>query len=351
MSDRENESKKIFVDFYRTKQSLEYIAQYDGERAWQKLRQAINRKRQRRRIAYSTSVAAVLTISFAIFYLWRGKDAQQGKDMLANRQEIVGKGESTGVILSLPDGSQVDLSISDGQVLAGTGIVNKRESKQLIYVPRQKQEKETCSNRLEVPRGGEYHLILSDGTKVWMNSESRLEYPMTFGDSREVKLEGEAYFEVTRDTARPFLVHVDGMSVKVLGTEFNVNTHREQKVQTVLVKGKVEIEADGGQVAILKPGEMGELTGKRVEVKRVNIRKYTAWRYGEFYFENATLDEIMEELMSWYGMEAVFINQSLRERKFSGVLKRGETVQDILRKIERTTSVHFTIQNKIIKIE
>lgn len=351
MSDKENELKRISVDFYRTKCSLEYINQYDGEQAWQKLKHAIARKRQYRRIVYSTSVAAVLMISFSIFYLWEETVIGLKENVLSNYQERTEEDRSTNVVLSLSDGSQVDLSASDGQVFPGTGIVNHRANKQLVYVSGQEQGKDSCFNRLDVPSGAEYHLILSDGTKVWVNSESQLIYPEVFGDIRNVRLEGEAYFEVTRDEARPFIVHAGGMSVKVLGTEFNVNTDKGQGVQTVLVKGKVEVNGGGELKAVLKPGELAELSGNEMKVKRVNVRKYTAWRYGEFYFENATLDEIMTELSLWYGVRFIFVNQSLRERRFSGVLKRGEVVGDVLRKIERTTSVHFLIQDEIIKIE
>ena len=351
MSDRENESKKVLVDFCRTKRSLEYIHQYEGERAWWRLKRAIARKRQRRRIVYSGSVAAVLAISFTIFYLWEGTDIRSEKKILAECQEKIEGDRSTGVVLSLSDGSRVDLSANDGQVLPGTGIVNYLENRQLVYASDRERGKDSCFNRLDVPSGAEYHLILSDGTKVWVNSASQLVYPEFFGDSREVKLKGEAYFEVIHDAARPFIVHADGMAVRVLGTEFNVNTCRGQGEQTVLVKGKVEVDGGGGRKVVLKPGELAELTGGEIEVKQVNVRKYVAWRYGEFYFENATLGEIMTELSSWYGVRFVFINQSLRERRFSGVLKRGEAVRDVLRKIEQTSSVRFSVQNEMIKVE
>ena len=217
--------------------------------------------------------------------------------------------------------------------------MNHPENKQLFYAADQGGEKISRMNRLDVPQGAEYHLVLSDGTRVWMNARSRLVYPVAFGDTREVELEGEAYFEVTRDENRPFIVHAGQVAVKVLGTEFNVNTCRKQKVQTVLVKGSV------------RPGELAETVGTQIRVTQVNVRKYTAWREGVFYFEEAELEEIMTELADWYCVQAVFTDQTVRTRKFSGVLERSETIENVLKKIERTTSVHFTIQQGIIQVK
>ena len=155
-------------------------------------------------------------------------------------------------------------------------------------------------------RGAEYHLVLSDGTRVWMNARSRLVYPVAFGDTREVELEGEAYFEVTRDENRPFIVHAGQVAVKVLGTEFNVNTCRKQKVQTVLVKGSVRWRtAENGRWCYDR-ASWRETVGTQIRVTQVNVRKYTARREGVFYFEEADLEEIMTELADWYCVLSCF---------------------------------------------
>ena len=244
-----------------------------------------------------------------------------------------------------------DLSAREGKIGAGEEVVNHPENKQLFYAADQGGEKISRMNRLDVPQGAEYHLVLSDGTRVWMNARSRLVYPVAFGDTREVELEGEAYFEVTRDENRPFIVHAGQVAVKVLGTEFNVNTCRKQKVQTVLVKGSVQVENGGKREVVLRPGELAETVGTQIRVTQVNVRKYTAWREGVFYFEEAELEEIMTELADWYCVQAVFTDQTVRTRKFSGVLERSETIENVLKKIERTTSVHFTIQQGIIQVK
>ncbi len=329
MTNEKQQNRKTFIDCYRIGRSLEYMDRYDQEQA---------------------SVAAMVAIAFTSFYLWRGED-QAPAEKLADAQETVGQSGRPGVILSLSDGRRIDLSAREGKIGAGEEVVNHPENKQLFYAADQGGEKISRMNRLDVPQGAEYHLVLSDGTRVWMNARSRLVYPVAFGDTREVELEGEAYFEVTRDENRPFIVHAGQVAVKVLGTEFNVNTCRKQKVQTVLVKGSVQVENGGKREVVLRPGELAETVGTQIRVTQVNVRKYTAWREGVFYFEEAELEEIMTELADWYCVQAVFTDQTVRTRKFSGVLERSETIENVLKKIERTTSVHFTIQQGIIQVK
>ena len=346
MTNEKQQNRKTFIDCYRIGRSLEYMDRYDQEQA----NSAIQRKRLHRRISYMSSVAAMVAIAFTSFYLWRGED-QAPAEKLADAQETVGQSGRPGVILSLSDGRRIDLSAREGKIGAGEEVVNHPENKQLFYAADQGGEKISRMNRLDVPQGAEYHLVLSDGTRVWMNARSRLVYPVAFGDTREVELEGEAYFEVTRDENRPFIVHAGQVAVKVLGTEFNVNTCRKQKVQTVLVKGSVQVENGGKREVVLRPGELAETVGTQIRVTQVNVRKYTAWREGVFYFEEAELEEIMTELADWYCVQAVFTDQTVRTRKFSGVLERSETIENVLKKIERTTSVHFTIQQGIIQVK
>jgi len=187
---------------------------------------------------------------------------------------------------------------------------------------------------------------------VWLNSDSRFTYPVTFtGKYREVQLDGEAYFQVSRNEARPFRVHTQGMDVVVLGTEFNVNTRRPEQVQTTLVKGKVGVETVSEKPVLLQPGEMAStnvLTG-RTRKEQVDVERFVAWRYGAYCFEDATMEKILTELGLWYDVEIEYRNEQLRRERFSGYLLRGESITSILHKIEQTTYVHFTVAgNRII---
>ncbi len=346
----EEQNKKTYIDYYRTKRSLEFMNRYDKDRAWEKLNVCLRRKRLYRRLISVSSVAAVFVAVFTCFYLWVDKNEMSPEVGLADLQETTEKHKSPGVILFLADGQRVDLSGQEKEIPGGN-IKNDSENKLLLYSAEQNPEQLLQFNRIEVLRGTEFLLVLSDGSKVWVNARSRLTYPVSFGDVREVTLEGEAYFEVARDEDRPFVVRTENLTVKVLGTEFNINAHSSEKVQTVLVKGQVEAETAGRQKVVLQPGELAESGRSQIRVSKVNVRKYTAWREGMFYFEEATLEEILQELCDWYYVQVVFTNPSARMRKFSGILERNDDLEKVLKKIELTTSVRFTVQKGMIKVE
>lgn len=346
----EEQNKKTYIDYYRTKRSLEFMNRYDKDRAWEKLNVCLRRKRLYRRLISVSSVAAVFVAMLTCFYLWVDKNEMSPEVGLADLQETTEKHKSPGVILFLADGQQVDLSGQEKEIPGGN-IKNDSENKQLLYSAEQNPEQPIQFNRIEVPRGTDYQLVLSDGSKVWVNARSSLTYPVSFGDVREVTLEGEAYFEVARDEDRPFVVRTENLTVKVLGTEFNINARSSEKVQTVLVKGQVEAETAGRQKVVLQPGELAESGRSQIRVSKVNVRKYTAWREGMFYFEEATLEEILQELCDWYYVQVVFTNPSARMRKFSGILERNDDLEKVLKKIELTTSVRFTVQKGMIKVE
>lgn len=351
MTSEESSNSKTYLDYYWTKRSLEFIAGYDGEKEWHKLNGALRRKRLVRRLFYGSSVAAVVAVVFAVWYFSGNIQSDLRGEEYVQWQGGDESPESKGVVLLLSDGRRVDLNDLSGEVDSVHGMTNDRSGKQLVYRTDSERRGELQMNRLEVPQGAEYHLRLADGTRVWLNARSQLVYPVAFSDVREVKLEGEAYFEVARDEQHPFIVRTEGMAVRVLGTEFNVNARKEAGVQAVLVKGSVEVTAEGGDKVLLRPGELAETENGGIQVSEVNVRKYTAWHEGVFYFENATLEEIMRELSDWYCVQTIFVNPASRGRKFSGVLRRDDTVARVLRKIEQTTSVRFTLQQGIVKVE
>ncbi len=350
MDNEEQQNKKAYIEYYRAKRSLEFMDQYDKDRSWERLNVCLRRKKLYRRLISVSSVAAVFVAVLTCFYLWGDEKEVYPEAGLTGLQENTEEHKTPGVILFLADGQQVNLSQQE-EVIPDGNIKNDSENKQLSYSGGQNQEQLVQLNRIEVPRGTDYQLVLSDGSKVWVNARSRLTYPVSFGDVREVTLEGEAYFEVARDEKRPFVVRTENLTVKVLGTEFNVNARSAEKVQTVLVKGRVEAETAGKQKVILHPGELAESGKSQIQISKVNVRKYTAWREGMFYFEEATLEEILQEVCDWYYVQVVFTNHSARMRKFSGILERNDALEKVLKKIELTTSVRFTIQEGIVKVE
>ncbi len=218
-------------------------------------------------------------------------------------------------------------------------------------------EPEIAYNVLQTPRGGEYKVILPDGTKVWLNAATKLKFPTAFtGKERKVEIEGEAYFEVTKDISKPFLVHTGEMEIMVLGTSFNVNSYPDEiDIITTLVEGKVNIHklsmADKRSTShILIPGEQAvyKKKGHTIETKQVDTEIYTAWKDGRFIFARESLESMMRKLERWYNFETVYVNQEIRDYHFSGTLDRYEDISGILEMISLTTNISFEIRENTV---
>lgn len=259
--------------------------------------------------------------------------------------------------LTLNDGSVHNLTSAGNLILTEDGASISNEGTKLKYTEKDIVPQKIKYNTLTVPRGGEFSLQLSDGTKVWLNSESVLHYPVQFSDKeRRVELTGEAFFEVTRNEKSPFFVESGQQTVEVFGTEFNISCYKEnQFVYTTLVKGSVEVFCSNkpGIRQILAPNEQSRL-GKSDEIiskRAVDPYQYIAWKEGRFVFRDQNLEEIMSNLAKWYDVEVVFANEGLKEIKFTGNLKRYEDFEEVLKKIEKTNEVEFRIEGKIITIK
>lgn len=211
-------------------------------------------------------------------------------------------------------------------------------------------ERETAYNRLVVNRGGEYKIVLSDGSEVWVNSESELVYPIRFvGNKRVVKLQGEAYFKVQADAERPFVVVVNGVEVSAVGTEFNVNTRKENRVESVLVQGKVHVRK-GDNGVTLHPNQLAiyDARANRIKVENVDVRKYIDWKNGDFVFSDDRLEDVMDKISLWYNCEVFYQDASLKEVRLSGDMKRYGQVEEFVHFLEISTGARFDVKGKTI---
>lgn len=204
-------------------------------------------------------------------------------------------------------------------------------------------------NTLRIPRGGEYTLVLSDGTTVWLNSESSIKYPVHFsGEQREVWMEGEVCFNVAKREQQPFVVHVDKADVKVLGTLFNVEAYpSEETITTTLVRGKVRVE-QGDTGRVMMPNEQVVVKDGHFTTRKVVAEEYVRWTSGVFCFTEATLETIMEKLTRWYDVEVFFQDSSLKNIHITLEIKRYDNISVILSKMEKMGLVQFDINNKTI---
>lgn len=263
--------------------------------------------------------------------------------------------------LVLSNGERLELSDSTLDIsYKQEGVKIKNENSRLNYSATNDQlALKSKYNTLIVGRGEEYELTLADGTKVWLNSESSLRYPVHFsGKNREVELIGEAYFEVAHNAKKPFIVNTREMDVEVLGTSFNVSAYADDEtVQATLVEGKVKVHNNIGGVEekILEPNQQFVYSkeANSVVVNQVNAGFYSAWKDGAFTFDDESLITIMRKLERWYDIRVFFQGQNVQALRFSGKLRRFDNCNDLLDVIRKTTHIDYDIQegkNVVIKL-
>ena len=200
-------------------------------------------------------------------------------------------------------------------------------------------------NEVIIDRGADLSVVLSDGTHVWLNSDSKLKYPETFrGNERKVYLEGEAYFEVTKDSRHAFVVHAGGTETRVYGTEFNINARDEKCIRTTLVRGSVSVRIDGSdKETMLTPGHSAEMNKEKqtVEVTDKDILLYTGWKSGQYYFENTSLEQLFEEIARWHDVKITFADEELKNEHFTGCIPRTASLRKILNMMLKTSYITF----------
>lgn len=311
------------------------------------------RKVSSRSIGNWWKYAAVLLFPILVVGAWKLMHETEQVSIVASSVAPIQPGCSQAVLV-LDDGRKVFLKEEEeGVISEDKEITVTGEKDRLVYTSSEgKNVDEIRFNELEVPRGGEYKVRLADGTLVYLNSATRMKYPVKFDEKeRKVYLSGEAYFEVAKDPERPFFVEMEGVEVRVYGTSFNVNTHQEGNIQTVLVKGSIGVKVlSSGMESVIRPGQMAEFKqgNTKVDVKDVNVAVYTDWKDGIFRFENQRLEDILAVLSNWYDMNVFYQTVSVKELHFSGYMERYKDVSVILEAITLSTGVTFSIQGKTI---
>jgi transmembrane sensor len=245
---------------------------------------------------------------------------------------------------------QMETSGQSGAVLhlSGSSVYVKSDSALAVAI----SSGNNASGTIKTLHEKEFWLTLSDGSRVHLNSSSSLTYPVEFtSETRDVELSGEAYFIVAHDAEHPFRVHTRKGVVTVLGTEFNVNTRGvHDATQVVLVKGSVRTTLSSGEEALLHPGEMADL-GEDIKVRKVDTTPYVAWNTGKFQFSKCRLEQLMNVLAKWYGMEVKFRDPQLREKTFTGQLSKYESPVNTLAAISLAAGIEVTEQHGIIVVD
>ena len=303
----------------------------------------------RRAVAVAACVS-VLLLAGGGYYWWTG----EVRDVPLAEGGVIHHGSSkarlflsTGDVVelgkerkSLREQQAVAIDVEQEGTVAYRDSVTAEETGDVVY------------NKLVVNRGGEYRIVLADGSEVWVNSESELVYPVRFaGEKRVVRLKGEAYFKVQADADHPFVVEANGVEVAAVGTEFNVNSRKEKVVESVLVKGRVEVE-NGTRQVMLTPNQLVvcDVETSGIVVKEVDVRKYIDWKNGDFVFSDDRLEDVMNKLALWYDCDVVYADAELKEIRLSGDMKRYGEVEEFLHFLKISTGAHFSVKNKTIVV-
>jgi transmembrane sensor len=258
-------------------------------------------------------------------------------------------------ILTLADGTEVVLSdVKDDSLAKSTGSnIIQASGGQLVYENTSKVAGKLMYNAVETPRGGQYQVILPDGSKVWLNAASKLKYPVAFAgqEKRIVELSGEAYFEVAHNRKQPFIVKTEKQSLEVLGTHFNINSYADEaETKTTLLEGSVKVSNLKSQKEILlQPGQESCLRGDLLNAGKADIETNMAWKDGHFIFKNEDLAGIMRKISRWYNVDIVYEGDVVNKH-FVGSMSRFRNVSEVLRKFELTGSVHFKIEEGRITV-
>lgn len=333
---------KYYFDNYYSGE--EEIHQVDTKKAWNDFLVYTKRSRNskwKRYLQYAAGVAVLVGVGVALLLLV----GKLEKSAMIVQNQVITPGKVK-ALLVFQSGSQVSLTDSTAfeQVVGQYTMEDTDEEAKMEY------------NTIIVPRGGEYSLALADGTRIKMNSDSKLIFPHKFnGKERRVRLEGEALFDVEKDSEHPFIVETAKGDVHVLGTLFNINVYPDEDiVQTTLVEGRVVFKGKGMlQNVELFPGEQVTYNMKSGEshVEEVNTKVYVGWAEGKWLIEGKRLEDIMKQLSRWYDVEVFYKNPEAKELVFTGDLEKYDDCEVVLNIISMTTNVMFTIRDRAIIVQ
>jgi len=283
------------------------------------------RKERNRLIHWMRYAAAAIVAVTAGYLLLHEKIDRLGAHRYAAVSNVMPGGNKA--VLTLADGQIIGLSPEHAGIIIGDRILYDNGD---VIAELKEGDPENANLKLTVPRGGTYRVTLSDSTKIWLNAESTLRYPLRFGGERKIFLTGEGYFEVANDKKKSFVVSTAGLDVAVLGTQFNMTAYpNEATTKTTLVEGKVKIShLQSGLEQMLNPGQQSIAVGTDLEVKEVNTSQFTAWKDGYFSFDKTPFPEVLEQLGRWYNIEIHY--KEIPVQTFSGKMKRDAQLLSVL---------------------
>ncbi|MEO8960272.1 MAG: FecR domain-containing protein [Ginsengibacter sp.] len=293
------------------------------------------------------AASIVLLLGFVSYFLVFNKPTKSTLTVATKVTNDVAAPQSSKAMITLANGQRVFLdSIANGALeVQGNVKLIKLASGEIVYQSSGRAGGEMQYNTLDNPRGSKViNMVLTDGSKVWLNAGSSLTYPVLFvGNKRKVSIEGEAYFEVAHDEAKPFVAHYDAIDVQVLGTHFNVNTFEDddRNVKVTLIEGSVRVD-NGNATNLLKPGQQALINDKIKIVSDADLNQVMAWKNGYFQFDKASLQSVLKQVARWYDVDVIYQGEN-QPRQFVGEMEKDLSLSEVL-KILEINKVHFTIK-------
>ncbi len=342
-----SENEKIYKEILRKSLYLQWSlkeASIDQDIEFDKFERRLNVKTIYLRFA-AVAASFLLILGLGVFFI----DTQITPELA---EVVTIEPGQKGAELILSNGEKLQISSSSKLIKEENGSLIQIDSLKGIVYKDQNQTDKLIYNTIKVSRGQEFNLMLADGTRVWMNAESELKFPVQFlSKERKVFLKGEAYFEVAPDDKKAFVVNSFDQDLKVYGTKFNINAYDENLIKTVLVEGQVGVKLIGLDHEVkMSPGELlsAHVSERKMNVDKVDVYPYIAWKDGEFRFQNESLDAIMLRLERWYDVKVFFKDDNVRQTLFVGDLKRYDEIGRLLYFMEKSSNVKFEIKDDVV---
>lgn len=350
--DESEENRKLFlrlVDEQVFLQKKKEMALVDTDFDYMNVLEKGRERKMRINIWKISSVAAIICMVIGGMVFWQNSQVDE-RDLLSVKHERFSAN------LHLASGEEIVLS-----ELVGDTTIFVKDAEKVVFSEGQILVEESGKNKnrsvqyheLDIPHGHEYYLVLDDGSKIWMNSDSYLKFPDRFTEDgiRKVELYGEAYFEVAKDSLRPFVVKTPEAEIKVLGTTFNVQFYKDKPLVTTLTSGRVEIVVGDNKSVELNPGQQAVTFNGVTLVKDVDTYYYTAWKDGYFMFRDVPLKEIVGVLCNWYGMHYEFSDSWLENIRLTARLKKYDDIDSIVKVLSKRDEFNIKRDNNILLIE
>ena len=351
----EGEGNRQLFDKVSSIQALDKYTAYhsiDQKAAWRRLYRTATGTPLHKKILWQRwrAVAAAVVVMLSVGLLFQPPRITTPDDQIAVYDSPP---DLHKIVLQLADGSDVVLDdVPLEVIMQGNAAVTVTDG--ALNYGDTEEGSEQMMNSIYIPRGRDYQIVFSDGTRVWLNSDSRLIYPLRFGEgARRVELSGEAYFEVSYHNDQPFVVATPGQQTTVLGTEFNIYAYGDETgTITTLVKGRIRIVTDAGAVADLQPGEQAYVADHNgdILIRQVDTYPFTSWKDGLICIDQQPLEQVMRQLSRWYDIHFEVIDDAVRGIVFYGDIPKANTLTSVLSTLSEASQVTFNLKDNIIEI-